>query len=224
MAIFLTGGGEQEIFKRLDRAFLDCLPSNCRVAILPHAADDADEVLERIEEYFSDRKVAAFEIVLEPNKSLLEYDALMIEGGNTFELIRAVRDSAFFDLILAFYNSGKPIYADSAGAIILGSDVHTAFLGDDSDEDGQKLQDYRGLDVISSWCVHAHATADEFDDLQDLLYDRGNPILALPESTGVIIRGDEIEVFGDQPLEAVSFSGRKTLKPGEKSSLTKLQE
>ncbi|MBT3586439.1 MAG: type 1 glutamine amidotransferase-like domain-containing protein [Halobacteriovoraceae bacterium] len=224
MAIFLTGGGEQEVFQSLDKVFLNSLPAHSKVAILPHASDDHQEVLERIEDYFSHKNVSKFELVITPSESLLDYDAIMIEGGNTFDLIREVRDSAFFDLLLAFHKSGKTIYADSAGAIVLGSDVHTAFLGDDGDEDQLKLQDYRGLDIIHPWCLHAHATSAEHDALQDLLYDQGNPILALAENTGIKIDGDELEVFGLDQLEVVTFSGRQLLAPREKASLTKLQE
>lgn len=224
MPLYLTGGGDQEHFKKMDARFLASLPKDSRVGILPHASEDYVETLERIEDEFESAQVRKFDLVVKAGPELLEYDAIMIEGGNTFDLTKALRESPFYGFLKQFHEMGRPIYADSAGAIILGSDIQTAFLGDDSDEDGLKLQDYRGLDLVHPFAVHAHATPDEWEDLESLLYDKGNPILALAEETGVIIHNDHLEVWGESELNVITFTGRKTLRPGSETSLIKLQE
>lgn len=224
MGLFLTGGGDQEYFYQLDKHFIGALPDKAKVGIIPHATEDPDEAYERIAQDFSNKKIACFELIHEASEKLLEYDAIMIEGGNTFDLIKAMRESAFFNLLKKFYqNQDKIIYADSAGAIMLGSDVQTAFLGDDSDDDAQRLQDYRGLDLITPWAVHAHATPDEFEDLESLLYDKANPILALAEQTGVLIKNGELKSLGAEPMEAITFAGRKVVNPGESVQLSELE-
>lgn len=218
MSIYLTGGGDQEHFKQMDKLFMEEVPAGSKVAFLAQATDDAHdahEARERIEYYFPKLKI---EIIEDPNVVLTDFDALMIEGGNTFQLIRAVRDTNFFNTIKAFSQSGKPIYGDSAGAIILGCDVHTAFLGDDGDEDHESLQDYRGLDLLRGLSVHAHATNAEFDDVQNLLYETGSPILALAEETGIILNENEIKVYGQSDLWYFDFEGMKTISPN--NSLT----
>jgi dipeptidase E len=213
MAVYLTGGGDQEEFSQLDRLFVEELKSGSKIGLLAQACDDALEALERIEYYFSDKKITSIELVTDVRIDLNQFDGLIIEGGNTFNLIKAVRESSLFNSLKNFYQSGKPIYADSAGAIILGSDVHTAFLGDDGDEDELKLQDYRGLDIIAPFCVHAHATSDELEDLNDLLYQIGSPILALAEECGIRIDKNEIKVFGSHELWVIDFEGRKSIAP-----------
>ena len=213
MPIYLTGGGDQEEFSQLDRLFIEELPSGAKIGLLAQACDDANEALDRIEYYFADKKISSIELVTDVRVDLSQYSALIIEGGNTFNLIKAVRESALFNSLKSFANSGKPIYADSAGAIILGSDVHTAFLGDDGDEDELKLQDYRGLDIISPFCVHAHATSDELEELNDLLYQIGSPILAMAEECGIRISDNEIKVFGSHELWIIDFEGRKSIAP-----------
>ena len=216
MAVYLTGGGDQEEFTLLDKQFMAALPDGAQIGLLAQASDDEQDALERIEYYFTDKKIKSINLITDPQTDLSQYDALMIEGGNTFNLIRAVREINFFNSIREFYKSGKSLYADSAGAIILGSDVNTAFLGDDGDEDELKLQDYRGLDIITPFCVHAHATSDEFDQLQDLLYQTGSPILALAEECGIKIHDNQIEVFGSHDLWILDFEGRKNIAPREK--------
>jgi len=213
MAIYLTGGGDQETFKQLDKLFMEELPTSSIIGLFAQAADDQDEALERVEYYFNSKNISKIELITNPKTDLSIYAALMIEGGNTFNLISSVRDSNFFNSIKSFYKSGKPIYADSAGAIILGSDVHTAFLGDDGDEDQNALQDYRGLDILSPWCIHAHATPEDFEQVQDILYNIGSPVLALSEETGVILTENELTVYGTTDLWVFNFEGQFSVKP-----------
>jgi peptidase E len=215
MAIYLTGGGDQETFIQLDKLFMEELPAGSTIGLFAQAAEDQQDALERIEYHFNANNITSIELITNPNSDLSKYQAIMIEGGNTFELISKIRDSHFFNSIKNFYKSGKPIYADSAGAIILGSDVHTAFLGDDSDEDEHALQDYRGLDILSPWCIHAHATAEDFEQVQDILYNIGSPVLALSEETGIRLSENELQVFGSNDLWVFNFEGRFDVKPGD---------
>lgn len=228
MALFLTGGGEQENFNQLDKLFIDSLPQNATVLIIPFASDNYEEVFERITFHFEHKKISSFKMLTRAEEITKEnfdsHDAIMIEGGNTFDLIRKTRSNSFFNLIKEFHASDKHIYADSAGAIILGNDIQTAFLGDDADEDSKRLQDLRGLDLIHPWTIHAHSTPEEYDDLNDLLYDKGYPILALSEETGIFVSNGNIQVFGQKPLEVISFTGRQSIIPGTKVELSPLQE
>ncbi len=219
MRFYLTGGGDQENFRSLDKRFLNGLAPGSRVAVLPHATDDYGDALERVEVEFTHRNVSSFELVINAGEELLDYDAIIIEGGNTFDLIDVMRRTSFFSLLKQFAETGKPIYADSAGAIILGADVETAFLGSDGDTDGLKLQDYRGCNLLSGWTLHAHATSDEYEDLNDLLYTKGNPILALPEDCGILIEDGKFEVFGNDSLGLVTFEGIKQVDVGESGQL-----
>ncbi|MAX67306.1 MAG: hypothetical protein CME66_10260 [Halobacteriovoraceae bacterium] len=216
LKLFLTGGGDQESFKKIDQVFLKNLKPDSQVALLAHACEDQQEALERIVYYFERPPISQIDLIKKPSEEILNYDALMIEGGNTFELIQQMRESSFFNLIKKFIDLGKPIYADSAGAIILGRDVHTAFLGDDGDDDQLRLQDYRGLGVLGDWCLHAHSTEDDYEQLQDLLYDKGWPILALSEEASVFINKDEVEVLGPDDLWVIDFEGQKKIPPGQK--------
>lgn len=214
MAIYLTGGGEQEEFYQMDKLFMQEMNPQSTIGLLAQATDNHDEALERIEDCFQHKNIKEIKLVREASTDLSRFDCLIIEGGNTFNLIRAIRETQLFNSVRDFFLSGKTIYADSAGAIILGSDVKTAFLGDDGDEDELKLQDYRGLDLIAPFCIHAHATSDEFEELQDVLYQTGSPILALAEECGIRIADNEIRVFGSHELWVLDFEGRKTISPG----------
>lgn len=219
MAIYLTGGGDQENFKELDKHFINNLPDKAKILIIPQACDESEfeDVQERIEYCFENKKIHSFELAINPQvmdwDTLNSYDALMTEGGNTFQLIKSIRETSFFALLKKFAtDTNKSIYADSAGAILLGSDVKTAFLGEDGDEDQHKLQDYRGLDIIDPWTIHAHYEPEDLEQLENILYDSGNPIIALAEASGVLIENGKIISLGYAPVELITFSGKETLK------------
>lgn len=218
MAIYLTGGGDQENFQALDQHFIEALPNEAQILILPWACEEEDyeDVLERLQDHFSHKKIKSFELAKSPTSytwdELKDYDAIMIEGGNTFNLISSIRETSFNGLLKKFaIETNKLIYADSAGAILLGCDVKTAFLGEDGDEDHLKLQDYRGLDLIEPWSVHAHYEPEDWEQLENILYEDGNPIIALAEPSGVLFQDGKLISLGHTPVELVTFSGKETL-------------
>lgn len=225
MSIFLTGGGDQENFTELDKYFISQLEAPAKLLLIPHACDqdEYDDILERLEDVFLGKFVKQIDLLEDPNAMsfdvLEQYQGLIFEGGNTFQLVNSIRESQFFSLLKKYSQLERPIYADSAGAILLGSDVHSAFLGEEADQDHIRLQDYRGLDLIPPWSIHAHYEPEDYDQLEQLLYDQANPIIALPEAGGVYISGNNIISMGSEPIELITFSGREVLNPQEKFSL-----
>jgi len=225
MRLFLTGGGDQECFEALDQKFIESLPKNAKILILPVAAEENEyeDVYDRIKENFVSKKISTFELCKNPSaltsENLQEYDAIMIEGGNTFKLIQAVRNSSFNKCLEDYCQTDKIIYADSAGAIVLGSDVQTAFLGEDGDEDESKLQDYRGLGVLNEWSLHCHYEPEQLEQLQELMYSTGSTVICLPEPTGIFFDQSTIEVFGEEPATILTFSGVEKMAHGSIRSI-----
>ena len=108
MAIYLTGGGDQGNFKKLDQHFLNKLPDNANILVVPQACDDYQDALDRVKEEFKSKKISQIKLLNHPNKmtwaELESYDAMIIEGGNTFQLIKAIRESSFFQFLVFLLN------------------------------------------------------------------------------------------------------------------------
>ncbi|MEX0799445.1 MAG: Type 1 glutamine amidotransferase-like domain-containing protein [Bacteriovoracaceae bacterium] len=221
MALFLTGGGDQENFEDIDERFSQALGANAKVLVIPFSNEEKEyfHVKQRVQECFPETAVflcaTAENLVFEKIK---DYDALFFEGGNTFKLITEVR-SRMNDIKRFYQQEGKHIYADSAGAIILGNNVKSAFLGEEADEDENKLQDYRGVGLIEPWSIHCHFEARDREDLEDLMYDLGSTILALSEECSIFLEKGELENLGPDELEIFSFEGHKKLARGERALL-----
>lgn len=222
MNIYLTGGGDQANFRQLDLHFMEHIPLSSKLLVIPQACDEEDyeHIQQRIEETFFHKKVQSVELLENPHsislEELNEFDAIIIEGGNTFQLIKAIRESSLFNHLSTFAkNKNKFIYADSAGAILLGTDTQSAFLGEDGDEDHHKLQDYRGLNILEPWIVHAHFETDDAQALEDLMYATGSPIIALREESGIVINSKGMLSLGPKAAHLFTFSGIETLDNGE---------
>jgi len=229
MKFLLTGGGDFEHFRKVDQKFQELLNSGDRIQVLPYASgvDEFDEIFERIEDtYGRGKKGLTFGLEKNINKltqdDLLNARALFIEGGNTFDLITLIRNANTATYLKAFEKeSDKIIYADSAGAIILGNSVRTAFFGEDADEDAKRLQDYRGLDLLNSWVVHAHYTVADDDAVMSFVYDEGLPVLAFHEKTGVYISDDSrVEVLTSSPLVIFTAAGKQVVSFNEDVQLS----
>ncbi|MDA9951613.1 peptidase E [Oligoflexaceae bacterium] len=212
MHYYLTGGGDFEVFEKIERRLAGGLVQNDKILVLPYACDPSEfeEISERVEETFPNADIEMFgDPALLQKENFTSAAAICIEGGNTFDLVSIVRRHNLATFLKGV-DSGW-IYADSAGAIILGATVQTAFLGDDADDDEARLQDYRGLDLLDSWTIHAHYEPEDDDSLQDLVYTMGTPLCALPEPAAVCFDGKGgLEVLNG-PVHIFNVGGKVTL-------------
>jgi len=220
MKFLLTGGGDFEFFTKVDQQFEEILRKNDQILILPYASDpeDFEDIFSRTKESYGNGPAKPTFAMLKDITKLKESDlldtaALFIEGGNTFDLITAVRDANIATYFKSFSQQhNKVIYADSAGAIILGASVKTAFLGDDADEDAERLQDYRGLNILNEWAVHAHYSPEDDDGVMSLVYDEGIPVLGLYEETGIYISdNNELKVLTHAPVILFTAAGKQLI-------------
>ena len=220
MPFYITGGGDQSCYHAMDKDFMENIPNNSKILAIPLAVDpeEYDEVMERAEECFNNKKVSEIILCSDPaeleESDIEDYAAIFIEGGNTFQLVKTVRQSPIFNLLENFLENDGIIYADSAGAIILGSSVKTAFLGETPDEDHERIQDLRGLGLIDNWSIHCHFELEESDDINDLLYEEGYPIICLPETTAVKIMDNDLTVFGTGDVDIFTFTTHKSVAAG----------
>ena len=57
------------------------------------------------------------------SKNLSEYSAIFIGGGNTYKLLKGLKESGAFDTIQAYIQSNGIVVGCSTGAVICGKDI-----------------------------------------------------------------------------------------------------
>jgi dipeptidase E len=114
-------------------------------------------------------------------------DVVAVPGGNTFDLLQALREAGLLQVLRAHLLGGGALYGGSAGAVLAGADVGLARA---ADPDDVGTTDSRGLDL-----VHGHDVLPHWTDDQEAVARRhsrasGRPVLAIPERGGVVVASD----------------------------------
>ncbi len=128
---------------------------------------------------------------------LARFDSVYIGGGNTYELLHAMRSSGFAEAVARFADRGGAVYGGSAGAAVLGRDISTVAS---MDTNGVGLIDTRGLDLVGGYSAWCHYEPGHDPQIMRYVAGRGEPVLALPERAGVCVSGEEIRAIGYEPV------------------------
>ena len=142
------------------------------------------------------------------SRNLNDYSFIFIGGGNTFRLLKELKDSGAFTRIKQYLEKGGIIFGGSAGAIIFGKDLDACRL---DDPNRVELMDTEGFDLLDGISILCHfSNGPKEKDVKNAEYLRElswrRTILALPEEDtllvcGVVGQSDSIfaEMIGDRP-------------------------
>ena len=96
-----------------------------------------------------------------------DFDVIYVCGGNTFYLLKKVRETGFDKVIIEFVKTGKLYFGVSAGSILVNPNISAASTGLEPDENDVNLTDLTGLnltDIIVSphYCEEEKPIIDKF--------------------------------------------------------------
>lgn len=222
--IILTGGGDSKHFRDIDLKFKSWLPPRCNILLVPLGTNRKNHnyALKRIKSTF---KVLKFNnIAVCSDLSNLSWDflslfhAVYIDGGNTFTLMHHIQQAKVNKLFKKFLDHGGIINGDSAGAIVLGKKVDSAYFGEVADRNRAGLKDYSGLNFLSHWHIHCHYTEDEKEEIKDYVKS-GRKLIALPDNGAVAVHGDKLRVIGKSSIVLYHRNKNIVIKPGKSIDL-----
>jgi len=140
------------------------------------------------------------------SKNLEKYCAIFIGGGNTYKLLKGLKDSGAFNKIQEYINNNGLVVGCSAGAVICGKDIE---IISSMDPNEVNLTDTKGFDVMSGVSIFPH-----YINLKSKLTDKENQsiidkytnsiieftqengeVLAIPEEDTIYIDENSIEVI-----------------------------
>ena len=218
MKVFLCGGGagEQtiEANKRLNEVIDHTKP--CLYIPLAMEADMYDSCYEWITGELAKVQLPYIEMVRSgaelAEKIFSDYSVVFIGGGNTYKLLKELKESGSFEKLRTYLENGGVAFGGSAGAIIFGEDLESCNL-DDPNEVG--LTDTAGMDVLQGVSLLCHFTnrekeEDERSKAYLLSVSKHRRVLALPEEVTLFVNDDVTEVIGERPYYA--FENGRILK------------
>lgn len=218
MRLILCGGGSSEKTIEINRVFNDIIDHSKPILYVPLAMDEIkhpyDGCVEWIKGELSNVEVPSIDMVRTfeelASKNYYDYSAIFIGGGNTFKLLKGIKDSGAFEKIKEYINNNGLIFGGSAGAIIFGYDINSCISMDDNNVN---LTDTKGFNVLNGKSLFAHYTnrksklTDEENDAIEQKYTNSmidfsktvGEVIALPEEDSIYINNDNIEIIGSLP-------------------------
>lgn len=204
MKLFLSGGGGGEDSILLDKMFTQAVDTSKPILYIPIAIDKTKHPLSDCYNWLSSTlnplgidKIEMWDekdIREKTNTDLEKFSGIYIGGGNTFYLLKELRESGFISKLENLINKDIPIYGGSAGAIIFAKTIISALSADHNDVG---LTNFDALNKIKNYDLWCHYTGDMIPDILEYK-DKYNleKIIALPENAGLYITDEKIEEVG----------------------------
>ena len=162
-------------------------------------------------EMWTDFKGKSFE-------DLDKFDSVYIEGGNPFILLDEIKKAGFIEHLRKYVLSGKLVYGQSAGALIMGADMSFAeFFG--TVENSVGLIDTSGLNLFKRYSIWPHYTIENDLIIKKLISENGFKFLALPEYSGVHFFSKNSKVCGVSSITVFNGKSKKAFALGESVKL-----
>ena len=211
MKLLLCGGGSGEQTIKANKKFNEIIDHTKPLLYVSLAMDENkhpyDGCLEWITGELSDVEIPNIEMVRTfeelANKDYTNYCAIFIGGGNTYKLLKGIKDSGAFNKINEYIHNDGIVYGGSAGAIIFGYDINSCLAMDANDVN---LEDTKGFNSINGKSIFAHYTNEHTEEahtkFKNYLTDyslNNEDVIALPEEDTIFIDGDQITIIGDRP-------------------------
>lgn len=131
---------------------------------------------------------------------LSAFGGIFCSGGNTYRLLKSLREHGGIENIKAYLAAGGVWYGSSAGAVVCGADIQPICY---MDPNTVALRDTRGLDLIGGWSTVAHYNSsvepevnEEFNAAVAELAKDYPKLLGLPEATSVVVEDGRKYICG----------------------------
>ena len=206
--LLLSGGGSSESVATLDAVFVSEIEVTKPVLYVPVAMEakrfSYAQCLEWFTGIYAPYGITNIQMCTDLNAApdLGQFTAVFIGGGNTFKLLKEIKDAGFDTKLIEYLAQGGFLYGGSAGAIICGNSIEAAYYGDSSDVNDVGLEDLTGLNLLGGMDVWCHYTPK--DDEQIVKY--AADLYILYEESGLFMHGSGITGIGKPFLRKADIS------------------
>ncbi|MFH1187766.1 MAG: Type 1 glutamine amidotransferase-like domain-containing protein [bacterium] len=199
--LILTSSGSFITANNVDD-FLPKKITDCKIAYIITASKKVNDTsyIERHRQKMDELNFSYTEIDIagksedELKKALDGHDIVMVEGGNTFYLLKAVRESGFTNVIEELIEKGVVYVGSSAGSYITcPSIVMATWSNRGFDRCG--ITDYSAMNLVP-FLIKAHYTPDMLEMLKDKAGSLQYPMRVLNDDQAILVRDGEVQLLG----------------------------
>ena len=227
MKLLLCGGGSGLQTIEANKKFNEIIDHTKPLLYVPLAMNEIknpyDKCFKWINKELSEVDVPSIEMVRTfeelASKNYYDYCGIFIGGGNTYKLLKGLKDSGAFEKINDYINHDGVIYGGSAGAIIFGYDINSCLV---MDSNNVELKDTKGFNVLDGKSIFAHYTNEYTEETHEkfknylINYSSSNEeVIALPEEDTIFVDNDQISIIGDRSYYVFSDGIENEIKEEE---------
>lgn len=199
--IFLTSNGFSPELKAEFLKLLDGKPADMKLAFVGTAADpepDKGYVLkDRADlETFGFKEIVEVDLKNKEDVAKLdECQVIFVEGGNTYYLLKWVRESGFDKKLKEHFANDRAYIGASAGSMVLGTSIETAAIPP-ADKNDVELEDLRGLRQVPFMMI-PHLEPRSTIEI-DLFARKAalRPIIGITDGQAIVCEGDRYRLIG----------------------------
>lgn len=122
-------------------------------------------------------------------------NVIFVEGGNTFYLLKAVRESGFNKVVNELLKKGVAYIGASAGAYIACPTIEMA-TWKPKQKDRFGVTEFTALNLVP-FLVTAHYTQEMESVLREKISEAGYSTRVLKDGQGILVIGDEYKFIGE---------------------------
>ena len=201
MKLFLCGGGSGNQVSFAYNKFSSIIDKSKPILYIPLAMDEDkyDSCNEWFKKEIENFGLKKYEMVRSSKelskKDFNKYCALFIGGGNTYKLLKEIKQNSNFEKIMTYLKNDGIVFGGSAGAIIFGNNINSCLLEDDNIVD---LNDCNGFNYLNNCSILCHLNNSNFKKNKKYLikYSQKYKTIYLPEEDVIIVSNSKIEFIG----------------------------
>ena len=199
--LILTSSGSFITTNNIDH-FLPKKITDCKIAYIITASKKVDDTnyIDEHRQKMDELNFSYTEIDIagknenELKKILDRYDIVMVEGGNSFYLLKAVRESGFDNVIKDLIEKGIIYIGSSAGSYIACPSIIAATWSE-QEFDRCGITEYTAMNLVP-FLIRAHYEPSMREILKEKVKDLKYPIRALNDNQAILVQDDNIQLLG----------------------------
>jgi dipeptidase E len=207
MKLILGGGGSGIQTAKANKLFNDIIDNEKPILYVPFAWKGGKESYPKCLEWLTDELASIKKTGIDmfdsgeqlADNDLSKYTAIFIGGGNTYKLLKILKETKAFDNIKNYLAQGGIVYGGSAGSVIFGKSIDVIEYMDPNEVG---LTDTAGFDMIGGMSLAPHYTSQSQEKTEIATrflkeYSKKEPVVAAPEENALYVVDGEISVVGD---------------------------
>ncbi len=234
--MILNGGGSDKQVAESYRLFAN-LSGKGKIMYIPLAWYNGsyEDCLSFLSEQLKPYGITDIDLITDANQITTERlgkaAGIFIGGGNTFKLLKMLKDTSAFETLAKFVkNTDTVVMGGSAGALIWGKSIDSC--KDDGlglkyicDVNNVGLKDSSGFDFLNGYSLIVHyKKVEEQNALTEKrikrLLKQGYKLICLPEETSLYLDNGTVTFIGTKPAEKIESENKRTIyNPRDNSTI-----